>query len=78
MNQEISEIVELLNSLLEDAPYKAKAEIQIAINMFTDELTQEDLIKIQDQLELISNISNIDSYTRNEIYNILSIIEGLI
>lgn len=78
MEQEISEIIEILVSLLEDVPLKARQEIEIAINMLKKPLSQEGLIKVQEQLEIITNINNIDSYTRNEIYNAISIIESLL
>ncbi|MFW6026281.1 MAG: hypothetical protein ACOC16_00495 [Nanoarchaeota archaeon] len=78
MQQEVKEIIEILTNLIEDAPFKAKLQIEIIIKMFDNELTQDNLIKIQDNLEYLSNIPSIDSYTRNEVYNILSIIEGFL
>lgn len=78
MSQEIDEIIEILESLLDDVLHKAKIELQIVIDKLKNYNEVEDLIQAQEHLELISNMSNVDSFTRSEIYNILSIIEGLI
>lgn len=78
MGEEFLEIVELLEDLLEDVPLKVRVEIESVINMFGCDLEQEDLIKIQEHLENITNMPNIDFYTRNEIFNILKDIARLI
>ena len=78
MNEEIGEIAELLSDLLEDVPMKVRTEIEIAIGMLKGELDQEGVIKVQDQLELVSNMTNVDSYTRNEILNIISDLENML
>jgi hypothetical protein len=78
MEDEILDIVEILESLFEDISYKAKADLEVAIAMLKKPLDQEGLIKVQDQLEMVTSVSNLDSYTRNEIMNVLSIIESLI
>lgn len=78
MENEIIEIVEILETLLEDIPYKAKNDLEVAIVMLKKPLDQEGLIKVQDQLEIVTSVSNLDSYSRNEIMNVLSIIESLI
>ncbi len=78
MDQEILDIIEILEDLIEDVPLKSKCEFLVVIAMLKEPLDQEGLIKVQDQLELITNLSNLDSYTRNEIYNVLSIIEGFL
>lgn len=78
MNEEICEIAELLTDLLGDVPSKVRVEIEVAIKMLERELDQEGVISLQEQLEVISNMSNIDSYTRSEILNIISDLEGFL
>ena len=79
MNEEIMEIAELLSDLLEDVPSKVRTEIEVAIKMLgVQEIDQEGLIKVQEQLELVSNMNNIDSYSRSEILNIISDLENML
>lgn len=81
MESQISEIIENLDTLTEDLPLKAKNQLQSVI----DELNKIDssepdgnmLMKIQDDLEVISNMSNIDYFTRNEIINAITSIEAI-
>ncbi len=81
MNESIIEIIETLEMLSEDLPLKAKIQLDTVV----DELKKVDmldldvngLMKIQDDLEMISNTSNIDSFTRNEIINAVAVIEGI-
>jgi phosphopantothenate synthetase len=75
----IQEYIEILESLLEDMPYKPKEELKRIINeMKKSKIDSEFLLKIQDDLEAFSATSNIDSFTRNEIMNIISDMELLI
>ncbi|MDA3855465.1 MAG: hypothetical protein PF569_04355 [Candidatus Woesearchaeota archaeon] len=78
MIEEILEIAEVLESLVEDAPNKVKVELSSVIALIKVANGQEDLIKIQEQLEVISSMGNVNSYLRNEVYNAISIIESLI
>jgi len=74
----VVEIVEILEELLEDMPSKPREELVIAINLLkSDNLNVDILLKVQDQLEFISNISNVDTYSRNEISNVLTELEEL-
>lgn len=71
--------IEVLEQLTPDMPNKPKTDLLVAIDMlknFKDSL--EYLLKVQDQLEYVSNLPNLDSYSRNEIMNVLSELEFLI
>lgn len=78
MREEIVDLVEILESLLDDSPNKIKIELVEAINMLKKADSVEDLINVQDQLEIIANINNIDAFISTEVYNAISIIETLI
>lgn len=78
MENEISEIVEILECLIdEEVPLKARQQLESVISELQSEVDVEKLMKIQDDLEYVSNFSNVDSFVRNEIINILSKIETL-
>ena len=81
MANEIGQIIEILESLYDDLPLKAKNELVSVVEALKkldeEKLDKDKLMAIEDNLEFISNISNIDFYTRNEIINVLSTIESL-
>ena len=77
-DEQVLEIVETLESLVEDIPQKAKIQLVAIIVELKSPLNLEKILKIRDDLDLFSNNHNIDSFTRNEIFNVLSIIETLI
>jgi len=75
---EVSEIVEILETLIEDSPNKVRVELVTVIDMLKKAKTSEDYINIQEQLEYIANINNVDAFVSTEVYNAISIIETLI
>ncbi|MCA9496756.1 MAG: hypothetical protein KC589_07440 [Nanoarchaeota archaeon] len=80
MEDAILEIVDTLEMLLDDLPLKPKtllSEIIAEIKAMEDFDTSE-FMKIQDDLEVVSNMPCLDSFSRNEIINVLSLIETLI
>ena len=78
MNTEIEYFVETLESLVEDLNSKPKEELKKIIStMKKDFLSDEELIKIQEDLEQFTSIFKIDSFTRTEIMNIITEIEIL-
>jgi uncharacterized protein (UPF0147 family) len=81
MVEEISEIIATLEPLLDDLPHKVKIELEKSLNdlkkINTDNLDINMLMKIQDDFEAISNMSNVDYFTRNEIMNSVAIIESI-
>ena len=81
MDEQIQEIVDTLDMLVEDLPFKPKqklSEIISELESLNDDFDTNELMKIQDDLEGVSNMGNLDSYSRNEIINVLSVIETLI
>lgn len=78
MREEIVDMVEILESLVEDSPNKVKVELNTVIDMLKKADGTEDLINVQEQLEYIANINNIDAFISTEVYNAISIIETLI
>ena len=88
MIDDLLDIAEILEGLTEDCSLKVKTELKNAILVLNtiieksekeqEEINTEELIKVQDQLEYISNMKNVDSFVRNEIFNVLSIMETLV
>lgn len=74
----LQEHIEALEFLVEDMPLKARDELEKVVNNLKNSPDVEKLIKIQDELETISNMNNVDSYTRNEIMNIIADLEQFI
>jgi len=74
----VDEIVETLEMLLDDMALKPKIRLNEIIENLKGSLDLEKVLKIQDDLEHFSNTANIDSYTRNEIMNVLSLFDNLI
>ena len=77
MQDEINEMIFILEGLVEDMPLKARTQLQEVIDELKKPVDQEKLMKIQDELEAITNLSNIDYFSRNEIMNIVTSIESL-
>lgn len=78
MNDEIEYFVDILESLVEDLSSKPKEQLRKIIStMKKDSLLDEDLIKIQEDLEQFTAVFKIDSFTRTEIMNIITEIEVL-
>lgn len=74
----VLEIISTLQNLVDDIPQKAKIELIAIISELKTELNLEKILKIRDDLDSFSNNCSIDSYTRNEIFNVLSLFETLI
>ncbi len=77
MDEQLQQIAEILEDLLEDLPQKAKDQLSQVVDSLKKSPNGEELMKIQDDLESISNIQNLDSFSRNEIMNIVTEIEGI-
>jgi len=78
MNEKLSEILVILEDLLEeDLPSKSKQNLSLIVSELKKPVNIEILLKIQDDLEYFSNTANIDSFVRNEIMNIIAEIETL-
>lgn len=80
MNSQIEEIVEVLEMILEDTtiPFKVDNKLkEIVIDLKNENLSSETLMKIQDDLEMMSAASNLDDFSRNEIINVVTLIETI-
>lgn len=79
MNSQIEEIVEVLEMILEDSlPYKVDTKLtEIVRDLKKEELPSDTLMRIQDDLEMISATSNLDDFSRNEIINVVTLIETI-
>lgn len=79
INQDsLLEVISTLESLVDDIPQKARIELIEIISELKTDLNLEKILKIRDDLDSFSNNGSIDSYTRNEIFNVLSLFETLI
>lgn len=77
MEDNIREFTEILSSILPDLPSKVRPYLEVVLSELEKPMNSERLMKIQDDLEAISNMSNIDDYSRTEIFNIVTLIEGM-
>lgn len=74
----IGQIVAALSELMEDStvPKNVKARVEMTLKTFNENL--EDAIKVSKalhQLEEITEDSNIQPYTRTQIWNVISMLE---
>ena len=73
MSYDLTEIIDILESLLEeDLSSKSKSSLLLILNELKEPIDLEKLLKIQDDLEYFSNTANVDSFVRNEIMNIIA------
>lgn len=79
MHSQINEIVEVLEMVLEESlPLKVDTKLkEILTNLKKEELSNDTLMKIQDDLEMLSATSNLDDFSRNEIINVVTLIESI-
>ena len=76
--EKITEILEIMGELLEDSvvPKNIKAKIENAKNALEEEADVSIRVnKALDQLEEISDDTNMEPYTRSQIWNIVSALE---
>lgn len=76
----IDELIDVLQMLIEeeDLSGKIRTSLEEVLLEVTPELTEEELLKIQDELENISNMNNINDFCRTELMNIITSIESAI
>lgn len=77
-SSQLQEVIDTLDMLLEDIPLKAKDSLTQIIKTLKSSPKVDDLMKIQDELESVSNFPNVDYYSRNEIMNVIALIESII
>jgi uncharacterized protein (UPF0147 family) len=78
MEDELIEIIDILEFLIVDLPVKVRSEIEEVIENLNKSTDPEMLLKIRDDLESISNMSNVDSYSRNELMNAIASLESIV
>jgi len=81
MNENLEYIVETIKELSQELPSKPKTKISELIShiqKLPEELDSNEILRIQDEIEFISNMANVDSLTRIELSNIISDLEGLL
>ena len=82
MNEQLEEVVEFISELEEDSnvPRNIKAkltEITKRLKDASDEELSLTVNKLLSDLDEISNDANLDSFTRQQIWSITSMLEGL-
>jgi len=79
MDESFVGIFEILDDLLEDMPQRSRSSLSLIIDKFKKvNFETEKIIEFQEDLESFTNTSNIDSFTRTEIMNIIADLESLI
>ncbi len=74
----IEDLVEGLEMLVSDSPLRVRDELEKVIEELKNVSDNNDLLKIQDKLETISNMQNIDSFSRNVIMDAITSIERIV
>ena len=81
MEEEINEILDTIDMIMDDnsLPYKVSSKLDEIVKVLKDKknFSNDTLMRIQDDLEMLGDSSNIDDYTRNEIINLVTYIESL-
>jgi hypothetical protein len=74
--EKVLEFLDILEALSDDLSTKPKGELMIAIGLLRSKKINDDILfEFRDQLELVGNLQNVDTYTRNEISNIIAELE---
>ncbi|MBL7051215.1 UPF0147 family protein [Candidatus Woesearchaeota archaeon] len=76
----LSEIAELLNEIANDSEISCniKEKVTNSLNTLNEDMdTSIKASKMMQELELVSENSNLESYTRTQIWNIVSLLERL-
>lgn len=77
----VDEFIESIEMLIEeeDLPSKVKASLDETLtNLNSEDISVEIILKVQDELEVISNMNNLSDFCRNELINIIASIETMI
>jgi uncharacterized protein (UPF0147 family) len=76
--EEILELIECLEEIVNDVPSKIRVDLQNIIKNFKIANSSDDLLKLQDELEALTNTSSLGSFERSEIMNIVTSIESIV
>ncbi len=78
MNSQLEEIFDILEMLLEeDMPSKIRSELLLIQTTLKQDTSTQTLMKVQDDVESLSNNSQLDDYMRNELINLVPLIESI-
>ena len=78
MSQIIEEVIEVLESLVEDLPSKPRTKLEKIIGdlkKLDETPAKDELLSIEEELEEFTDMANVDSFTRIEVSNVISLLE---
>jgi uncharacterized protein (UPF0147 family) len=77
---QIEEISEIITMMIEEEDLSSKIETALkAISIqITPELSVEGLLKVQDELEHVSNMNNLNEFCRTELMNLVAQIDSIV
>ena len=75
---QLKQVIDALNSLQDEAPKNLKDKINTTISLLSgDEEFSIMRSKVLSELEDLSENNNLESYTRMQLLNVVSLLEGL-
>ncbi|MEC8220866.1 MAG: hypothetical protein VX028_02235 [Nanoarchaeota archaeon] len=78
MNSQLDDVFDILEMLLEeDMPSKIRVELNSIFNTLKNDTSTQSLIKVQDEVEALSNNSQLDDFMRNELINLGPLLESI-
>jgi len=77
---DVQELTDSLSMLIEEEDLSAKIRINLStiLTQLNSNVDVEGMLKVQDDLENISNMNNLTDFCRNELINIISLIDTMI
>lgn len=77
---QIEEISEIITMLIEEEDLSSKIEtaLKAVLVQVTPDISVEGLLKVQDELEHVSNMNNLNEFCRTELMNLVAEIESII
>ena len=77
---QIEEISEIITMLIDEEDLSSKIETALkAISVqITPKLSVEGLLKVQDELEHVSNMNNLNEFCRTELMNLVAQIDSIV
>jgi uncharacterized protein (UPF0147 family) len=77
---QIEEISEIITMIIDEEDLSSKIEVAIkAISkQLNPEISVEGLLKVQDELEHVSNMNNLNEFCRTELMNLVAQIDSIV
>ncbi len=77
---QVKEISEIIVMLIEEEDLSSKIEtaLKAVLEQFTPSLDVGGLLKIQDDLEHVSNMNNLNEFCRTELMNVVADIDSIV